>query len=92
MYAFIFFFFFLPVCKTLDSGVAALFGPESPATASHIQSICDTFEIPHVETRWDYKLRKRDYAVNLYPHPGALSQVWFEYSAWMCLLIQNHLH
>ncbi|RZF32680.1 hypothetical protein LSTR_LSTR004108 [Laodelphax striatellus] len=46
------------VCHLLRSGVAAIFGPQSGQTASHVQSICDTMEIPHLETRWDYRLRR----------------------------------
>lgn len=60
----------------MDTGVAALFGPQSPATSSHIQSICDTFEIPHIETRWDYKLERDQYSLNLYPHPVTLGQAY----------------
>ena len=65
------------VCKAFQSntGLAAIFGPQSGTTSSHIQSICDTLEIPHIETRWDYRLIRDDYSVNLYPHPRALGQV-----------------
>ena len=63
------------MCKALETGVAALFGPQSSSTASHIQSICDALEIPHVETRWDFKIAREDYSVNLYPHPEALGKV-----------------
>lgn len=63
------------VCHLLRSGVAALFGPQSGTTSSHVQSICDAMEIPHIETRWDYRLKRDEYSVNLYPHPSALSKV-----------------
>lgn len=56
-------------------GVAAIFGPQSAHTASHVQSICDTMEVPHLETRWDYRLRRESCLVNLYPHPSTLSKV-----------------
>lgn len=47
------FFFFLfklylctpLVCHLLRTGVAAIFGPQSSQTASHVQSICDTMEV-----------------------------------------------
>jgi ionotropic glutamate receptor len=65
----------VPVCKALNSGMAGLFGPQSGVTSSHVQSICDTLEIPHIETRWDYRMKRDDYSVNLYPHPRALGQV-----------------
>ncbi|EFN71369.1 Glutamate receptor, ionotropic kainate 2 [Camponotus floridanus] len=62
------------VCHLLRGGVAAIFGPQSAHTASHVQSICDTMEIPHLETRWDYRLRRQSCLVNLYPHPTTLSK------------------
>lgn len=63
------------VCHLLRTGVAAVFGPQSSQTASHVQAICDTMEIPHLETRWDYRLRRESCLVNLYPHPNTLSKV-----------------
>ncbi|KAL6264417.1 hypothetical protein P5V15_004526 [Pogonomyrmex californicus] len=66
---------FVTVCHLLRGGVAAIFGPQSAHTASHVQSICDTMEIPHLETRWDYRLRRQSCLVNLYPHPTTLSKV-----------------
>ncbi|XP_066979529.1 glutamate receptor ionotropic, kainate 2-like isoform X4 [Macrobrachium rosenbergii] len=64
------------VCKLLRNGVAAIFGPQSENTANHVQSICDAKEVPHIETRWDYKVTGDVYSVNLYPHPPALSQAY----------------
>ncbi|XP_063242515.1 glutamate receptor ionotropic, kainate 2 [Bacillus rossius redtenbacheri] len=66
------------VCHLLRSGVAAIFGPQSAQTASHVQSICDTMEIPHLETRWDYRLRRESCLVNLYPHPTTLSMAYVD--------------
>jgi len=63
------------VCSLLRLGVTAVFGPQSAQISSHVQSICDTMEIPHLETRWDYKLRRESCLVNLYPHPTVLSKV-----------------
>lgn len=65
----------ISVCKALEIGVAGLFGPQSGVTASHVQSICDNMEIPHVETRYDYRMEREDYSLNLYPHPQTLGQV-----------------
>jgi hypothetical protein len=55
--------------------VAGLFGPESGTTSSHVQSICDAMEIPHIETRWDYLNKRDDYSINLYPSPKQISRV-----------------
>uniref|UniRef100_A0A8D9ERV8 Glutamate receptor 1 n=1 Tax=Cacopsylla melanoneura TaxID=428564 RepID=A0A8D9ERV8_9HEMI len=66
------------VCHLLRTGVAAVFGPQSGQTASHVQAICDTMEIPHLETRWDYRLRRESCLVNLYPHPNTLSKAYVD--------------
>ncbi|KAK0084291.1 hypothetical protein PV325_007314 [Microctonus aethiopoides] len=35
-------------------------------------------EIPHLETRWDYRLRRESCLVNLYPHPTTLSKAYVD--------------
>ncbi|XP_069972392.1 glutamate receptor ionotropic, kainate 2-like isoform X1 [Penaeus vannamei] len=64
------------VCDILRNPVAAIFGPQMEKTANHVQSICDAMEIPHIETRWDYKLRRDAYSINLYPYPPSLSEAY----------------
>eukprot|EP00095_Tigriopus_kingsejongensis_P005732 maker-scaffold28_size608977-snap-gene-0.9 protein:Tk05732 transcript:maker-scaffold28_size608977-snap-gene-0.9-mRNA-1 annotation:"glutamate receptor kainate 2-like isoform x4" len=64
------------VCRGLQMGISGVFGPQSSVTASHVQSICDALEVPHIETRWDYRLVREDYSVNLHPHPQALGQAY----------------
>ncbi|XP_032457761.1 glutamate receptor ionotropic, kainate 2 isoform X2 [Nasonia vitripennis] len=66
------------VCHLLKTGIAAIFGPQSAHTASHVQSICDTMEIPHLETRWDFRLKREGCLVNLYPHPTTLSKAYVD--------------
>ena len=67
------------VCDLLEKGVMALFGPlgYSPSSA-HTQSICDALEIPHIETRWDFKLHRDDLSINLYPQPSVLSAAYVD--------------
>ena len=65
----------LAVCQLFRRGVLAIFGPESRTTSSHIQSICDTLEIPHIQTRFRSRTTKEQYAINLHPDPSSLSQV-----------------
>ncbi|UXI16918.1 hypothetical protein NH340_JMT02861 [Sarcoptes scabiei] len=67
------------VCDLLEKGVIALFGPlgYSPSSA-HTQSICDALEIPHIETRWDFKLHRDDLSINLYPQPSVLSSAYVD--------------
>lgn len=35
-------------------------------------------QIPHLETRWDYRLRRESCLVNLYPHPSTLSKAYVD--------------
>lgn len=35
-------------------------------------------EIPHLETRWDYRLRRESCLVNLFPHPSMLSRAYVD--------------
>ncbi|RVE50834.1 hypothetical protein evm_004583 [Chilo suppressalis] len=35
-------------------------------------------ELPHLETRWDYRTRRESCLVNLYPHPAALSRAYVD--------------
>ncbi|KAL9695952.1 hypothetical protein quinque_015237 [Culex quinquefasciatus] len=40
-------------------------------------------QIPHLETRWDYRLRRESCLVNLYPHPSTLSKAYVDLvAAW----------
>ena len=63
------------MCRALSNGIVGIFGPQTSTAAGHVQSICDSMEIPHVESRWDYKLEREGYSINLYPHPQSLGQV-----------------
>ena len=69
-------FFSLTACGLLQNGVTALFGPQSELTSMHIQSICDDLEVPHINSRWEYRLRRDQLSVNLYPHPNVLNRAF----------------
>lgn len=64
-------------------GVTAILGPQSESSADHVQSMCQTMRIPHIQTHWDPKLAAKSPApsfvaplsVNLYPSPSSLSRV-----------------
>lgn len=53
---------------------SAIFGPKDPELGVHIQSLCDSLDIPHLEARLQ-NLGERDinreFSVNL--HPGSLA-------------------
>lgn len=41
------------VCRQVQSGVQAIFGPADAIISEHIQSICDALDIPHIQMRVD---------------------------------------
>ena len=43
-----------------------------------VQSICDVFEVPHVEMRWDFELKRTDLSINLYPRPEILARAYVD--------------
>ncbi|XP_035228467.1 glutamate receptor ionotropic, kainate 2-like isoform X1 [Stegodyphus dumicola] len=67
---------FLVGCGLLAKGVAAVLGPQSELLGMHVQSVCDGLEVPFIDSRWDYRLRRENLAVNLYPHPNVLSSAF----------------
>jgi len=72
-------------CKLLKDGVAAIFGPMSHLSASHVHAICETLEVPHIETRINFQETPNEYSVNLHPHFHTLGQAYIDiikYLAW----------
>ena len=63
------------VCSLLQLGIAGIFGPHAGTTSPQVQSICDTMDIPHIETSWDASQQRQDFLVNLHPHPSILAKV-----------------
>ncbi|XP_054746114.1 glutamate receptor ionotropic, kainate 2 [Anastrepha obliqua] len=55
------------ICRQLESGVQVIFGPTDPLLAAHVQSICESFDVPHIETRIDYDTSTKEFSINLYP-------------------------
>uniref|UniRef100_A0A182K4K3 Uncharacterized protein n=1 Tax=Anopheles christyi TaxID=43041 RepID=A0A182K4K3_9DIPT len=64
------------LCRLLKTGVAGIFGPSSPKSALHVQSVCDEKEMPHIETRWDAYTKLP--TLNLHPHPHIMSRVFLD--------------
>lgn len=61
------------VCRQLESGVQAIFGPIDPLLATHVQSICESFDIPHIETRIDTEPNVKEFSINIYPSQHSLN-------------------
>jgi glutamate receptor, ionotropic, invertebrate len=70
--------FAFQVCQLMRNGVAAILGPSSMSTAAHVQSMCDAMEIPHIDTRWESRIRRAQYTINLHPHPSSLSKAYWD--------------
>jgi len=78
------------ICELVQPGVVSVFGPISSGTASHIQSVTDALNVPHMETRWDYTTRRSPFSINLHPHPTMLSKAYADYvekQGWNSLII-----
>ena len=60
------------VCNLLQEGVLGIFGPQSVETSAHIQSTCEILNMPHLETRFDYRLIPANHSTNLFPQPRSL--------------------
>lgn len=63
-------------CSQLDLGIAALFGPSNSYLASHLQSMCDTLDLPHIEARLDLEMDPKRLSINLYPKQSLLNQAY----------------
>ncbi|XP_076658018.1 glutamate receptor ionotropic, kainate 2 isoform X2 [Halictus rubicundus] len=81
------------VCTLMASGVAGIFGPQNSINSDHVQSICDTMEMPHIYARWEPD-QVRGRGINLYPHAETLSRIFdllttdFEWKSF-CILYEN---
>lgn len=60
----------------MQQGVSAVFGPEDPSSSIHASNICDTKEIPYIDTRYDFETHIP--VVNLYPSPESIAKLLVE--------------
>lgn len=65
-------------CSLLKTGVVAILGPLKGAASQHVQAICDSFEVPHIEIKPDLNLRRDDLAINLYPSYDVLARAYID--------------
>ncbi|XP_008481307.1 glutamate receptor ionotropic, kainate 2-like, partial [Diaphorina citri] len=61
------------MCRQLQNGVQALFGPSDALLGPHVQSICEALDVPHMESRLDLELNSKEFSVNLYPSQKLLN-------------------
>ncbi|EEC19130.1 EAA5, putative, partial [Ixodes scapularis] len=77
-------------CRLLEQGVAAIFGPMSGVSSVHVSSVCDSLNVPHLETRWDPFMEDSDDSINIFPHPNVLAEAYtalMKYWEWSALAI-----
>lgn len=73
------------VCREVKEGIAAMFGPVSSISAGHVQSICNSLSIPHIQAHWDSRDTRDYFSISLYPDYLALSKAFknlIEYWGW----------
>ncbi|XP_059153995.1 glutamate receptor ionotropic, kainate 1-like [Physella acuta] len=63
-------------CRMTFSGIAAMFGPMTSLAAGHVQSICNAFEIPHLQWRWDPRDKRDYFSISLYPYYVSLGTAY----------------
>ncbi|XP_069132310.1 glutamate receptor ionotropic, kainate 2-like isoform X2 [Argopecten irradians] len=70
------------VCREVKTGIAAMFGPVSSISSGHVQSICNSLSIPHIQAHWD---SQEYYSISVYPDYLTLSRAYrelIEYWGW----------
>lgn len=71
--------FMLAACNQAGLGVAAIFGPRNHDIAAHINSMCNTLEIPHIEVRLEPQVNEVQlFSMNLYPDTARLSSAFMD--------------
>lgn len=64
------------VCSQIEHGILALFGPSDLLLGSHMQSLCDALDIPHLEARNDFQQDSfKEFSLNLHPSQDLMNQV-----------------
>ncbi|KAL1478838.1 hypothetical protein MTO96_052344, partial [Rhipicephalus appendiculatus] len=53
--------------------------PQSGEASAAVRSACAVLDVPHMETRWDYRVRPDNHSVNLFPHPAALGKAYLDF-------------
>ncbi|XP_012251025.2 glutamate receptor ionotropic, kainate 2-like isoform X2 [Athalia rosae] len=66
------------VCNLANAGIAAIFGPQDKIAARHVQTMCDTMEIPHIAARWEPQQSRGNGLVNLYPYSQTLAAIYLQ--------------
>ena len=64
------------ICNQVGYGIQALFGPNDFILGSHVQSLCDALDIPHLEARVDIDNNYKESSLNLHPSQDLMNQAY----------------
>jgi len=64
------------ICHQVSYGIQALFGPSDLILGSHVQSLCDALDIPHLEARIDIDNSYKESSLNLHPSQDLMNQAY----------------
>jgi len=64
------------ICHQVSYGIQALFGPNDFILGSHVQSLCDALDIPHIEARSDIDMNYKESSLNLQPTQDLMNQAY----------------
>ncbi|KAH8384049.1 hypothetical protein KR009_011866 [Drosophila setifemur] len=68
---------FAQLCRLMQNGVGAIFGPAAKYTASHLLNACDSKDIPFVYPHLSWMEAQAD-GFNLYPNPVDIAHVLYD--------------
>ncbi|XP_021000130.2 glutamate receptor ionotropic, kainate 2 [Parasteatoda tepidariorum] len=66
-------------CDFLEEGMAAIISPKSPSNVGVLQSTCDTFEIPLIQTHWSPGYKVGNTSINFYPDSRGLARAFSDF-------------
>ena len=66
----------MQICHQVSHGIQALFGPNDFILGSHVQSLCDALDIPHLEARPDIDNSYKESSLNLHPSQDLMNQAY----------------
>jgi len=78
------------LCDLIQPGVAGVFGPITPATASHVEATSNVLHVPFMQYNFDYIKSRPDFSINVHPHPRLLGKAFADFVrdiGWKSLIV-----
>lgn len=67
------------VCRLLEGGVVAVFGPRLAGEDSLVASTCGALHVPHLQTAWHHDLDVKPFSLGLSPDPTVLGDAFRDF-------------